>query len=399
MSETQGVGLPERGPIKWEEPEFFDLSVGTDQQRLDEAIREGRATTQRDPVLRIANDLFECEHPDLADDIKQREEYVESVIEQGNQFGTWVLFPWSSKVVRFADKESHLKLLTARNNPLVKPQEQKTLYSKTIADIGLSVGSNALSLMARSGIGGTHILVDFDTLSPMNLNRLEAPFDAVGANKVDLSAVKVSELNPYVKLILMREGISPSNLDELKGYSPDMVIEEVDNMAIMALVREFARSNKLPLITGTDLDKKSVIDVERYDLGLKKLFNGRLNEKEAQLLIKSLSGDEEDAMSDGVMDNLMLKHLGITNLSVRFMQAAMARGKEISGHPQLGTTASGTGREVVEKVRDIFLGAPTPSGRYVGHPTSRPHLPTIAQATEAYQTVKDLLQYAKSINK
>ena len=389
--------IPKQEPVRWEQPEIFDLSLTVNQQRFDEAINDGRITRFVDPVVEIAKDLFEYQNPEAAEDPKQRAEFVDSVVSQGHEFGNWVLFPWSGHAVRFPDKEIHQQLRTARNYPLISREEQQRLLNARVAVIGLSVGSNALEQLMRGGIGGTAIISDRDIYMPMNQNRLSAPYEQIGALKTDIAGIKLSELDPYVEQIHLPQGISEGNLHELEATRPDIIIEEVDSMAIMALLRRFARDNKLPLITGTDIDQRSVIDVERYDLGLKKMFNGRIKENDAQALIKSLSGREEDVLPEGVEDNLMLKHVGLSNLSVRFMKAAMLRGREISGHPQLGTTAAGTATAVAEKARDILLGNPTPSGRYTVKPQRRFHLPTATQVSEGAVTVKQLLKYAKEL--
>ncbi len=363
--------LRDRG---WRDPEFFDLGTRTGRKDLQLALNAGLVREVVDPMDIFVENLCDYEHPGTTGNSAECDSYCAEVRKQGDEFGKWVLFPWSGNLVHYPDKEDHRKLRTARNRDLITPEEQNKLLGKTVAVFGLSVGSNAVDAMLRSGIGGKYVIGDMDVLELPNLNRINATYEQLGLSKVDLLAQRISEVDPYIEQVHFRDGYSIDVNHRLMAESPDIIIEEVDNMSVMALLRIFARNHGVPLVSGTDIDLRSIIDIERYDRNGTRMFNGRLSDKDIRKLLQddAVGGvrsehEKEPGAEDKANDTtaLMIKHLGLTNISLRMIQSSIGRQDLGDSFPQLGTTAAMTGSLVAVAAREILLGKGLRSGRYV----------------------------------
>ncbi len=209
--------------------------------------------------------------------------------------------------------------------------------------------------MVYAGVGGSHALADFDTISISNLNRIRVGMGQVGERKTDAFAKRVSELDPYLQLQLLHDGITKGSLDELTEI-PHIVFDEVDDFAAKALLRMYAKEHKLPLIMATDVGYKSIIDIERHDLKETKPFNGRISQETIEAMLAG-TVSPKDRM------NITTKLIGLSNASFRLLQSVSD--SSLEGFPQLDVTASQGGALATIVARDILLGREVPSGRRV----------------------------------
>lgn len=382
---------------KWAQPDIFKLNSMADEVRLEEAFKDERVVRVIDPITSIASSMYEYEHPDAIENESARTEYIDNALRQGTAYGTYVLFPWNRTVVRYPDRDDHRNLRTFRNRNLITAEEQKRLYGSHVASIGLSVGSRATMAMVDMGIGSHYLLADPDTLDPTNLNRIDGSMAEVGSSKVDNIAKRISEKDPWITQTHL-PGITTENIGALEMDSLDIIVEAVDSMAVKALLRFEAQRLKVPLIMPADLHDKSMIDVERYDLGDKKniLFAGKLDRQTAQQLASILDSDHPLApeIARGISERAMLRHTGVTNLTTRMMKSVMRRGHELVGMPQLGTTATMGGAEVAVGVREILLGGGPSSGRYYTDPRKTLKLGAEASRVAWFKTALALKKYA-----
>jgi molybdopterin/thiamine biosynthesis adenylyltransferase len=347
--------------MQWAEPKMFDLSVSDDVSGLEAMMQAGDVREVVDNVEEIATDLFEMKNPDKVDDPRAREEFVAGVREQGSAYGKWFLFPWSGQLVRYPDKEDHRALRTSRNRNLVTDEEQTRLYGSTVAIFGLSVGSKVVEQLVGSGIGGRVIIGDRDKVSPSNLNRIQGSFADVGMQKVSKVAREISVADPYIEQVHFTDGITSGGLERLSEYSPDVIFDEVDHLPTKAMLRGYAQESGTALIMATDLGERSIIDVERHDLGAAQPFKGRLSSSEFESLLK-------DDMDEADMKRAMVKIVGMRYLTTRLLDSVMEVGESLSGLPQLGVTASVGGALASTAAREIILGRKMTSGRSVYAP-------------------------------
>lgn len=337
----------------WTPPEHFRLSSESEVASL---VSDERIAHVVRPLGFIANDLFEMNHPDQMDDALARKRYVDDVLEQGVQFGEWVHYPWNSTLVQFPSAEDHYGMRTFRNQRLITAEEQREkLRVNKIAAFGLSVGSNIIENTVISGIGDEYMLFDYDQLSPANLNRVKASMAQVGLFKTEVAGRKIAEVDPFITQQHFTSGYDRNTDEILRAERPTIIIEEVDEPEVKARLRVIASELAIPLVMVADVGDKSVLHVERHDLGSVKPFNGKLSEKEFQALL-------DGSASARTRDNVSMKTVGLRNLSPRLIQSAVRKGKELAGLPQLGTTAAAGGALAAAEIRDLFLNRNTASG-------------------------------------
>lgn len=348
----------------WSEPPIFKLNSPQSEQMLEDLFSKKLIARVVDNIDSIADDLFELKNPADKDNEESRRTHNQEVYSQGLSFGSWVYFPWSHYLVRYPDKDDLRALRTSRNRALITSAEQEKLYESTIAVFGLSVGSNIVERLVSSGIGGKLIIGDMDVIQPSNLNRINTSFQNVGSKKVHDLAKKISEIDPYIEQVHLLNGVSQAELDSVVSNNlPSIIIDEIDDLPMKVRLRRYAKEKKIPLIMATDVGDKALIDVERYDLDQlgTKAFNGKIKQES---LNKLLRGE----ITKAEKSKLLLKIVGLRNTTPRLVQSAMQQGSELSGLPQLGTTAAHGGVLVAIAIREIVLGRDLNSGRFIGSP-------------------------------
>lgn len=298
------------------------------------------------------------------------------------QSGSWVYYPWSESLVQFPDEVTYRDMRHTRDRHLITREEQDVLYEKRALFAGLSVGSHVLEHMAYAGVGGSYILADFDTVSVSNLNRIRTGMAQVGEHKADVFAKRVSELDPYVKLELLRDGVTSQSLENLTQV-PDIIFDEVDDFATKALLRIYAKEHKLPLIMATDVGYRSVIDIERHDLKDTPLFNGKLDQATIEALLAGELTPEQRM-------KITTKLIGLGNASFRLLQSVSD--PTLEGFPQLDVTASQGGALATIVARDILLGREVPSGRRVHDARRAMKLPSEVALRDGIVILKNFLR-------
>jgi len=119
-----------------------------------------------------------------------------------------------------------------------------------IAVFGLGgVGSYAAEALARSGVGNL-TLVEFDQVCITNINRqLHATTGTIGANKVDVIAARMRDINPRIHVRVCNEFYDRHTSAHLLEPRPDVVIDCIDNVtAKMHLVATCVES-EIPIVT------------------------------------------------------------------------------------------------------------------------------------------------------
>ncbi len=372
----------------WTAPEEYDLSSGIDRKILDRKFDDNAVLAITDRIHIIANELFTVTYPDQESDENSREQFVDDITNQGLQYGRWFYFPWKKELVHFPDIETHRKLRTARNKNLINDEEQSKLYEATIAIFGLSVGSNVVSKLVLTGIGGKLILADPDVIEPTNLNRIEGSFTDVGSSKVDFVARKISEADPYINQVHIKDKVDQETLGAVTDtHHPDIFIDEVDDLTAKIYIREEGLRSETPVLMATDTGDKAIIDVERYDQDNTLPFNGRLRGKDLDGI---KLGDPKSIAT------ALPKLIGIRNTTPRLIESFLEKGKSLSGIPQLGVTAAIGGSLVALASREIILGRKVDSGRYIFSPSEIMKFKSPTSISEAAHILHRFLKHHKS---
>lgn len=363
--------LDEYSP-RWSQPEFFDLTNEDDQVRLEAAANEGRITSKLNSIKTIAENLFEMEYPELAKDPREKEEYLHDDPRfRGYEYGTWVLYPWLKQLVRFPEERDYRKLRTYRFKDLVTDKEQKRLDMARIAVMGMSVGSNIAVGLVRNAVCGSIIIGDLASPNVSGIGRSQIYMNDLCSSKVDATAKKISLIDPFTEQIHLRDGINEDNVKDLQALKPSIVVDEVDDMQTSVLLRMFAADNRLPYVTVSDVDRRAVLELQRHDLGRRSLFAGMVSDREAQILSEGRMTEDEQA-------GVFARSVGYHRMTPRLIESCLRVGEDLSGIPQLGSTALAAAGIAVETCRNITLNRHSRSGisstrldRFAPNPTPR----------------------------
>jgi len=188
--------------------------------------------------------------PDVSDELKKETK-------------RWVAYPWKQSVIEILGPKSFKRLRTDRNRNKITDDEQQQLARINVGVVGLSTGHVIAHTLVMEGACGHLKLADFDELEVSNLNRIPASLLDVGLNKAVITARRIAELDPYLRVEVFEEGLTSSNIEEfMRGL--DVVIEECDSLDVKVLVREAAIKHKIPVLMATS--DRGMMDVERFDI-------------------------------------------------------------------------------------------------------------------------------------
>ncbi len=270
----------------------------------------------------------------------------------------YVFYPWRDVLVRLPDDEIFHRIRTSRNRFLITDEEQARWSGATIAVAGLSVGASLLHTCALTGARSFRI-GDPDVLGPSNLNRLNGSVCDLGVAKTTLAQRRLLELDPYTTVETFDRGVGPDDLQRFLtppgGPGADVVLEEVDDLAMKVAIRRAARAAAVPLIMVTDDGDDVIVDVERYDLEPDyPEFHGMAGD------LGSLSADE---LSDPANKIRLAGAIVGPDVSPRVHDALGEVGRSIPSWPQLGSAATLAGAVGATVARRIVCGGRVPSGR------------------------------------
>lgn len=350
-------------PQGWSEPQIFDLEDPRDQEQLDSLSSSGQIREVLDSFDNFSYELYQIKFPDQIDAIDEHKlADFKNGLGKSDLYGRWVYFPWSRALVHYPTEDDHRLLRTSRNRNLVTSDEQGKLLAAKIAVLGLSVGSNIVQNLVTQGIGGTFILADLDELNPTNLNRIPATYPSVGIHKVDLMAQRISELDPYIKQIHYREGVTEENLEKIiTNDEPDILIDEMDQLKLKLLLRLKAKEHRLPVLMATDDGDGILLDIERFDLEPDTpLLHGKLPQ---QIIDQILTGPKLSRKEAGMLIGQYF--VGPENVPPRMIESLKEIGQTLPTWPQLGGAAALAGVMTAFATKKILLGETLNSGRFL----------------------------------
>lgn len=134
------------------------------------------------------------------------------------------------------------------------------------------VGSWVVEALARSAIGQL-TLIDLDNVAESNINRqIQALSGTIGQAKIVALAERIAQINPFCRVNLVEDFISPDNLDQMiagKGY--DYVVDAIDSVKSKAALIAYCRDHQLPMVIigsaggQTDATRIEVRDLARTE--------------------------------------------------------------------------------------------------------------------------------------
>ena len=119
-----------------------------------------------------------------------------------------------------------------------------------VAVVGLGgVGGAAAEMLARAGVG-TLTLIDSDTVSDTNRNRqLCALVSTVGKSKIDVVSARLRDINPDIRLHLLREFLCEENVAALLPQGLDYVVDAIDTLSPKIALIQHCLKAGLPLVS------------------------------------------------------------------------------------------------------------------------------------------------------
>ncbi len=335
-------------------PQIFDLTNVAQAAEFEALVASGAVKQVSDDYQEQQRELYAIRNPSAVyapgfEDAFQTYFRTLSADRPLSHDGRWVYYPWRFLVAHVLPEEEYRIVRTARNRNLITEEEQKKFYEAKIGIAGLSVGSSVAFALALSG-GPKHMkLADMDHLALSNTNRVLAGAESLGMLKVEMAARRIYEINPYADLELFPDGLTESNIGQFfEGI--DIIVDEIDNLAIKYLIRDEAHKRHLPIVMAADNGDNALVEVERHDgATAPEYFHGRMGEVSYEML-KSL-----DKFGIG---RLITKWVGADTVTLRMQESLKEMGKTIVSWPQLGIAAMLNGAAVAYCVRRILNDQP-----------------------------------------
>lgn len=290
---------------------------------------------------------------DATPDLREQAAELRPPLELGDDAGwPWVYYPWRGRAVRvFGERDFH-RLRTDRNRHKLTDDELGRLRTKTVAIVGMSVGSAIAHAMAQEGLCGRLRIADHDALELPNLNRLSASLLDLGENKAVLAARRMSELDPYLELVVEADGVGTENIDRFLAEA-DLVIEECDSLDVKVLVREQAAALGIPVVMETN--DRGLLDIERFDLEPDRpLFHGLVDVPDSAELAELATEDKVPFVLD-ILDS--------TEISARTAASMVEIDRTVSSWPQLGSEVALGAALACQAAKSVLLQPGGASGR------------------------------------
>lgn len=336
-------------------PHVFNMLHPNDRAELASLRGKNPALIINDRIHDQLIDLVHVEFPGKKLTERQTEEEIAKILNgvSEDEFGCWIHYPWANRLVHLLDEELFQKVRTNRNKNKISKEEQAVLGNKKIGIIGLSVGHAVAMTLALERSFGELVIADHDVLDLSNLNRIRSTVSNIGIQKTVLAAREIAELDPYLHITCIHEGITDENMDDfLNGL--DLVIDECDSLDVKLKVRSKAKEKGIPVIMETS--DRGMLDIERFDLDPSyPLLHG---------LASGLDIDQLANLSNPEKIPHILKIIGFNDSSEKLRSSMMEIGKTLRTWPQLGSDVMHGGGSVANAARRVLLGEPIDSGRY-----------------------------------
>jgi len=155
---------------------------------------------------------------------------------------------------------------------LFKKEGLEKLKNSHVLVVGLGgVGSFAAEFLARAGVG-TMTIVDGDIVDITNINRqLPALHSTIGQPKVTIVGDRLMDINPKLKLIRIKEFLSPERAYELVKPEYDYVLDCIDSITPKLNLLISARRQKVKVISNMgaggkyEASKVKVADISKTE--------------------------------------------------------------------------------------------------------------------------------------
>lgn len=146
----------------------------------------------------------------------------------------------------------------ARTERLFGTEAMERLAACRVAVFGIGgVGGYAVEALARSGIGAID-LIDSDAVALSNINRqILATHSTVGADKVDVAAARIRDINPDCSIRTHKLFYSPETADQLDLSQYDYIVDAIDTISSKILLVCRAHDAGVPIVSSMGTGNKT----------------------------------------------------------------------------------------------------------------------------------------------
>ena len=218
----------------------------------------------------------------------------------------------------------------SRNRGLISETEQEKLHDTTIAIAGAGGDGGLLAeRLVRFGIKKL-IIADPESFEPANINRqFAANQKNIGRNKAEAVAEELLLINPNLKVIFYKEGITKDNIVEIVNAA-DIVIDEIEYslpaLSVM-LHRETRKQNKF-LFMGANVGwGASVFCFSPSGETFEQYFE--YNEEQATINPLRYLKKKPDCINDELLQSVLSGNMPMPSLSSSVGLVASAMANEI----------------------------------------------------------------------
>ena len=339
-------------------PLILRLNVPADKATFETLFADGKVLFVHDEMYGQLQELVKIKYPAIKIKTDEYPQLISDHLAGKNidEYGVWVYYEWSKRLVHLLDEEEFEEVRTNRNRNKITREEQATLKSKKIGIVGLSVGQSIALTIATERICGELRLADFDTAELSNLNRIRTGSHNLGLTKTVIAAREIVEIDPFIKVTLFSDGLHKGNMDEFftGGGKLDLFIEVCDGIDIKLDSRFKAKELQIPVVM--DTNDRGMLDIERFDLENDRgIMHGMLD---------AFIDQNSIVVTDENRQGILMSILSFDSLSERMKLSMAEIGKTINTWPQLASSVVLGGAITTDIARRILLGQHTKSGRY-----------------------------------
>jgi tRNA A37 threonylcarbamoyladenosine dehydratase len=161
----------------------------------------------------------------------------------------------------------------------------KKLKAANVLVVGLGgVGAYAAEMICRAGVGSMTV-VDGDTIHTTNRNRqLPALISTEGLAKAEVMGLRINDINPDIKLTVIREYLKDEKIDEVLDLGFDYVVDAIDTLSPKISLIYNSLQRKFPVVSSMgaggkfDPMKINISDIsETTDCSLARILRKRLH--------------------------------------------------------------------------------------------------------------------------
>ncbi len=341
------------------EPVFYRIYKSEDNAALEALLTAKPHIRIHNEINSQLDELIKSKYPKKKPDATQIEAL--KLLHLGDltlqEYGVWVYYPWSERLVHLLDEEEFVNMRTNRNVYKITPEERDILGKQIVGVVGLSVGQSVSVTMAMERGFGEIRLADFDLLELTNLNRIRTGVQSLGLPKVIIVAREIKEIDPFLKVSVFNDGLTEENMDRFftEGGKLNVIVDECDGLDIKILLRHKAKALGIPVVM--DASDRGTVDVERFDLEPERPILHGLIEHLDHTQVKYLKTNEEKVP-------FLLAMIGVDTLSNRLKASMVEVGQTITTWPQLASAVTLGGALCADVCRRIILDQYHESGRY-----------------------------------